>query len=277
MQEIHSIGGRNLFGDDRDRRMRTNYHHQNHHALKCPRCDSFNTKFCYYNNYNLSQPRYFCKNCRRYWTKGGVLRNVPIGGGSRKSKPSNSNNSSSSTTPPATTRKSPPPEDNSNSHSSSESSTFTTPTATAEAKTPISNATSKVFSVNSASKPEQVGSFTSLVPSTLTNDAFSFGFGNNVLDASSFRFGDSHQRGDDQVHVAQGGDSLGICQWQQQSSYQRTSLLDHQQLANGFGPLDWQGGAGNCLFDVRDVVDQSYWTHPHWSHHVNPSSLFHLP
>ncbi|XP_047306985.1 dof zinc finger protein DOF3.1-like [Impatiens glandulifera] len=52
--------------------------------LKCPRCDSMNTKFCYYNNYNLSQPRYLCKNCRRYWTKGGVLRNIPVGGGSRK-------------------------------------------------------------------------------------------------------------------------------------------------------------------------------------------------
>ncbi|CAJ1950995.1 unnamed protein product [Sphenostylis stenocarpa] len=53
--------------------------------LKCPRCDSTNTKFCYYNNYNLSQPRHFCKNCRRYWTKGGALRNIPVGGGSRKS------------------------------------------------------------------------------------------------------------------------------------------------------------------------------------------------
>ncbi|XP_073152533.1 dof zinc finger protein DOF5.7-like [Henckelia pumila] len=55
-------------------------------ALKCPRCDSSNTKFCYYNNYNLTQPRHFCKTCRRYWTKGGALRSVPIGGGSRKSK-----------------------------------------------------------------------------------------------------------------------------------------------------------------------------------------------
>ncbi|CAI0392116.1 unnamed protein product [Linum tenue] len=53
--------------------------------LKCPRCDSANTKFCYYNNYNLSQPRYFCKDCRRYWTKGGALRNIPVGGGTRKS------------------------------------------------------------------------------------------------------------------------------------------------------------------------------------------------
>ncbi|GMI68722.1 STOMATAL CARPENTER 1 [Hibiscus trionum] len=52
----------------------------------CPRCDSPNTKFCYYNNYSLSQPRHFCKTCRRYWTKGGALRNVPIGGGCRKNK-----------------------------------------------------------------------------------------------------------------------------------------------------------------------------------------------
>ncbi|XP_027349339.1 dof zinc finger protein DOF3.5-like [Abrus precatorius] len=52
----------------------------------CPRCGSSNTKFCYYNNYSSSQPRYFCKGCRRYWTKGGSLRNVPVGGGCRKSR-----------------------------------------------------------------------------------------------------------------------------------------------------------------------------------------------
>ncbi|KAL9668938.1 hypothetical protein QQ045_006479 [Rhodiola kirilowii] len=56
------------------------------HHVKCPRCDSPNTKFCYYNNYNLSQPRHFCKTCRRYWTKGGALRNVPVGGGCRKNQ-----------------------------------------------------------------------------------------------------------------------------------------------------------------------------------------------
>ncbi|KAH7865177.1 hypothetical protein Vadar_003215 [Vaccinium darrowii] len=55
-------------------------------ALKCPRCDSTHTKFCYYNNYSLTQPRYFCKTCRRYWTKGGTLRNIPVGGGCRKNK-----------------------------------------------------------------------------------------------------------------------------------------------------------------------------------------------
>ncbi|KAF8088919.1 hypothetical protein N665_0527s0037 [Sinapis alba] len=52
--------------------------------LPCPRCESTNTKFCYYNNYNFSQPRHFCKSCRRYWTHGGTLRDIPIGGGTRK-------------------------------------------------------------------------------------------------------------------------------------------------------------------------------------------------
>ncbi|KAJ6976644.1 dof zinc finger protein DOF4.6-like [Populus alba x Populus x berolinensis] len=46
---------------------------QKDQALNCPRCNSTNTKFCYYNNYSLSQPRYFCKTCRRYWTAGGSL------------------------------------------------------------------------------------------------------------------------------------------------------------------------------------------------------------
>ncbi|CAN8231209.1 unnamed protein product [Cochlearia groenlandica] len=52
----------------------------------CPRCHSDNTKFCYFNNYTSSQPRYFCKNCRRYWTQGGSLRNIPVGGSCRRLK-----------------------------------------------------------------------------------------------------------------------------------------------------------------------------------------------
>ncbi|KAG8385594.1 hypothetical protein BUALT_Bualt03G0061400 [Buddleja alternifolia] len=55
--------------------------------LKCPRCASTNTKFCYYNNYNKSQPRHFCKSCKRHWTKGGTLRNVPVGGGRKNKRP----------------------------------------------------------------------------------------------------------------------------------------------------------------------------------------------
>ncbi|GJN21991.1 hypothetical protein PR202_gb09516 [Eleusine coracana subsp. coracana] len=65
-----------------DRRLRP----QHDQPLKCPRCESTHTKFCYYNNYSPPQPRYFCKTCRRYWTKGGSLRNVPVGGGCRKNK-----------------------------------------------------------------------------------------------------------------------------------------------------------------------------------------------
>ncbi|KAL0723740.1 hypothetical protein Bca4012_038339 [Brassica carinata] len=65
-------------------------------ALKCPRCDSLNTKFCYYNNYNLTQPRYFCKACRRYWTHGGAQRNVPVGGGSRRNSKKGKNGISKS-------------------------------------------------------------------------------------------------------------------------------------------------------------------------------------
>ncbi|KAG8376885.1 hypothetical protein BUALT_Bualt09G0110600 [Buddleja alternifolia] len=64
-------------------------------ALKCPRCESTNTKFCYFNNYSLSQPRHFCKTCRRYWTRGGALRNVPVGGGCRRNKTSKSTSSKS--------------------------------------------------------------------------------------------------------------------------------------------------------------------------------------
>ncbi|KAM1340382.1 hypothetical protein ACFX2H_038785 [Malus domestica] len=54
--------------------------------LPCPRCNSMDTKFCYYNNYNVNQPRHFCKACQRYWTAGGTMRNVPVGAGRRKNK-----------------------------------------------------------------------------------------------------------------------------------------------------------------------------------------------
>ncbi|KAF3783208.1 Dof zinc finger protein DOF5-6 [Nymphaea thermarum] len=86
MQDRGGGGGLNLkppdemLGSLQDRRVKP----QAEQPQKCPRCDSLNTKFCYYNNYSLSQPRYFCKTCRRYWTKGGTLRNVPVGGGCRK-------------------------------------------------------------------------------------------------------------------------------------------------------------------------------------------------
>ncbi|KAJ7975816.1 Dof zinc finger protein like [Quillaja saponaria] len=68
-------------------------------VLKCPRCESTNTKFCYFNNYSLTQPRHFCKTCRRYWTRGGAMRNVPVGGGCRRNKRSKGSSSSRSKSP----------------------------------------------------------------------------------------------------------------------------------------------------------------------------------
>ncbi|CAN6239616.1 unnamed protein product [Urochloa humidicola] len=80
---------------------------QKEKALNCPRCNSTNTKFCYYNNYSLQQPRYFCKTCRRYWTEGGSLRNVPVGGGSRKNKRSSASSVSAATIPNNNNNKNP--------------------------------------------------------------------------------------------------------------------------------------------------------------------------
>ncbi|RLN22299.1 hypothetical protein C2845_PM07G06640 [Panicum miliaceum] len=57
--------------------------------LPCPRCNSMNTKFCYFNNYNVNQPRHHCRGCKRYWTNGGTLRNVPVGCKRRNRRPSN--------------------------------------------------------------------------------------------------------------------------------------------------------------------------------------------
>ncbi|KAL8244115.1 hypothetical protein R6Q59_010373 [Mikania micrantha] len=54
--------------------------------LPCPRCTSMDTKFCYFNNYNVNQPRHFCKSCQRYWTAGGAMRNMAVGAGRRKNK-----------------------------------------------------------------------------------------------------------------------------------------------------------------------------------------------
>ncbi|CAA6672823.1 unnamed protein product [Spirodela intermedia] len=80
---------------------------QEERHLKCPRCESTNTKFCYYNNYNLSQPRHFCKDCRRYWTKGGALRKVPVGGATRKT--SSKRSSAAAAVPPSAAASPPPP------------------------------------------------------------------------------------------------------------------------------------------------------------------------
>lgn len=67
--------------------------------LKCPRCNSLDTKFRYFNNHNLAQPRHYCKTCKRQWTVGGNLRNIPVGGKPRSNKKTKAS-SSRCTNPP---------------------------------------------------------------------------------------------------------------------------------------------------------------------------------
>ncbi|XP_058772472.1 cyclic dof factor 3-like [Vicia villosa] len=55
-------------------------------TVPCPRCNSKDTKFRYYNNFKAKQPRHFCKNCQRYWTSGGTVRKMLVEAGRRKNK-----------------------------------------------------------------------------------------------------------------------------------------------------------------------------------------------
>lgn len=99
---------------------------------KCPRCESTNTKFCYFNNYSLSQPRHFCKTCRRYWTRGGALRSVPVGGGCRRNKRSSTSTTTTKSSNNNNTSKSPASSQATNSSSTSNNnSTFSSPSAAA--------------------------------------------------------------------------------------------------------------------------------------------------
>ncbi|KAL1802337.1 hypothetical protein ACET3Z_030984 [Daucus carota] len=52
--------------------------------LRCPRCNSEETKFGYYNNNQISQPRYRCKNCKKFWTHGGKVRDISSNGRERR-------------------------------------------------------------------------------------------------------------------------------------------------------------------------------------------------
>lgn len=100
---------------------------QQQQPQKCPRCESLNTKFCYYNNYSLSQPRYFCKTCRRYWTQGGTLRNVPVGGGCRKGKRAKTSSSGDNSRSTQAQPSLPPPPPPSQAHQSVQQSLTATP------------------------------------------------------------------------------------------------------------------------------------------------------
>ncbi|KAF3501594.1 hypothetical protein F2Q69_00039942 [Brassica cretica] len=239
MQDIHDYS---MTGEGGDRRMRV---HQNnilnhHQSLKCPRCNSLNTKFCYYNNYNHSQPRHFCKNCRRYWTKGGVLRNVPVGGGCRKAKRSKSKQPPSSSS--TSTADKPTAQDGEEKPSSSESSSLPASTSTATAATAAAakgvmgadmhnlklygNGIEWSTLLGQGSSEggvfSEMGGFTAASSIATTP----FGFGGNTV---------------------------------QQQFEDRTAQADPTME---FEPLDWGSGGGDqTLFDLTSTADNAYWSH----------------
>ncbi|RVW17124.1 Dof zinc finger protein DOF5.4 [Vitis vinifera] len=265
MQDIHSMGagGGRIFGGDR--RLRP---HQNQ-ALKCPRCESLNTKFCYYNNYNLSQPRHFCKSCRRYWTKGGVLRNVPVGGGCRKTKRSKAKSSSDA-----------PRERKSNSHSSSESSSLTA-TTTRRRRPPRRRRPNPNFEMptlldhsSDGNIFPEIGSFTSLM--TGSNDPAALGF--NISDISPFKYQeqvDQNQQWQQQQQKM--SDELKMQEitagFLDQTVQVELSALQNRSNHGGFPSLDWQTSGDQGIFDLPGNVDQGYWTQSQWSDNDHPLYL----
>ncbi|KAF8399667.1 hypothetical protein HHK36_015538 [Tetracentron sinense] len=270
MQEIHSMGGGGgrIFGGDRRLRPLPNQ------ALKCPRCDSLNTKFCYYNNYNLSQPRHFCKNCRRYWTKGGVLRNVPVGGGCRKTKRSKSK-------PSSDVQK----ERKSNSHSSSESSSLTAATKTEAASVASSGSAaallnfpdSRLFVSPNNFEPSmldsleqgsdggifmEAGSFTNLM--TASNPPLPV---YNFPDISSFRLPQQQQKMTSLIPDELKMQELTAGFLDQMVPDELTGV--HNRNSNGgLTALDWQSGVDQGPFD------QGYWSQSQWTESENDPTLY---
>ncbi|XP_077216110.1 uncharacterized protein LOC143850748 [Tasmannia lanceolata] len=267
MQDLRSMASGNGRIFSGDRRMRP---HANQ-ALKCPRCDSLNTKFCYYNNYNLSQPRYFCKSCRRYWTKGGVLRNVPVGGGCRKNKRSKAKSSSDL----QKDRKS-------SSHSSSESSSLTAATTT-EASASSSSAlfnfpsSSLLPSENPSNNPENLAeasdsgifpaSFTSLM--NVSNPSI---LGLNFSDLSPFRLQQENQH-----NMTSMVEELKIQEqtagFIDQSITAEFPPVQNRMINGGLTPLEWQTNGDQGLFNLPGSIDQVYyWGQNHWIE--NDTSLY---
>ncbi|GMI67368.1 OBF binding protein 4 [Hibiscus trionum] len=297
MQGVHLIDGGGVSngggaggGGGGDRRLRP-HHHQNHQALKCPRCESPNTKFCYYNNYNLSQPRYFCKGCCRYWTKGGVLRNVPVGGGCRKAK-----RSKSKTKPPSAAAVSSPPhpgvrqqqqnqlrnQSKVNSHSSSEGSSLNVANCnvavtnndnnnsssggTAEAVSATTSHSTFYREPNNLGFLEQgadggifseIGSLTSLITSS-NNETLSFDFGTVLNRSGQWQL--QHQKNTSMgVEEITGG------------FLDPTAHVEQSNLESGFQPLDWEGSGDQDLFDRSNAVDQTYWSQIQWTDEDPPT------
>ncbi|KAK4750772.1 hypothetical protein SAY87_004254 [Trapa incisa] len=300
MEDIHAIGGEvfvGIVGDGGggggtgDRRLRTLHHlSEKHQALKCPRCESLNTKFCYYNNYNLSQPRHFCKDCRRYWTKGGVLRNVPVGGGCRKNKRSKQKSSAPGeptvvvTSEAATTTTAVQAREfKTNSRSSSESSSLTATTTTAAVEAVSTSSSMKpsgFFNVTEYSSiiahsmnteapgnhgfdqclPEltsgcglfyEMENFPNMITSSSEHPSFGF---SSVLDQDSL-WSQQQKNITDQAGDIQRSNSGCVFFNQTTQVDPPASILGRPSGDEEFGQLDWQPSSDQGLFN-----DQAFWS-----------------
>ncbi|WOH03457.1 hypothetical protein DCAR_0622855 [Daucus carota subsp. sativus] len=276
-----------IFNTGIDRRLRTNAAINHQQALKCPRCESLNTKFCYYNNYNLAQPRFYCKACRRYWTKGGVLRNVPVGGGIRKAKRSSKNKKLISTADQADAEKS------AESNSSSERSSLTATTEVVSAPSTMSSCpnlfsfatdtNSSQFPVPQVNEPgfnqqnfidpdsagsmfSDIGQFTEIMASSTTDLGFS------IADTSTFRSGNQN---DDQVQQMQ---SIRRCELYLEETTRIESKESDTKMSNdGLTDVEWRVDDQE-IYDLTGNVDEAYWSQNQWpDHHSDHSFHFHLP
>ncbi|KAL1541705.1 dof zinc finger protein DOF5.4-like [Salvia divinorum] len=279
MQDMHGIGeeigggGGGRFIGAGDRRMRPH----NHQVVKCPRCDSLNTKFCYYNNYNLSQPRHFCKSCRRYWTKGGVLRNVPVGGGSRKAKRSKPKTNASSAAAEDDAE-----EKSSAQSSSSESSSLTTAAAATATAPPISSAAAEEGSapIYTATDSAVMYNFADASFSNVNPLA------NPSLDQQP-QFASDRQSPAEQIFAAEVGSFSGMMTSPEElmmgldiatASAGKAEGLKMEDI--GKEAINWgSGGDGDGgdqgLFDLTACVDPGYWSQSDWTD--NDQSLHYLP
>ncbi|KAK4776702.1 hypothetical protein SAY86_005390 [Trapa natans] len=309
MQDLQSIAGAGMFGGAVERRLLPLTHHYNQ-SLKCPRCESTNTKFCYYNNYNLSQPRHFCKSCRRYWTKGGVLRNVPVGGGCRKNKRSKAKKSSPEQ-PDATTFTGEAPIVKAATNSAPEKLTERklSPNSSSDSSNLTAAAIAAVLITESASEqaagvassyeplairtaePNQDGA---CVHSLLGNGAEAMAFpdvGNysDIIIASSKPISSGLEFGSPLL-VQPSQDTCQQLQWDNQGQNQTLGAggvfdqtvnvdlagIDCAPCGGAFVPSDWEV-KDQGAFDLPTAVDQAYWSQGHmqWTYRdqgQNPES-----
>ncbi|KAG6481360.1 hypothetical protein ZIOFF_057960 [Zingiber officinale] len=226
--------------------------------VKCPRCDSTNTKFCYYNNYNLSQPRHFCKACRRYWTMGGVLRNVPVGGGCRKSKRPSKFTSPTSSNKNPSRRRNPLSAVRSSVDDSTAAGSATSDPSTSE---PLPDPSLLASQICVPNHNPQLGKITNadlpLPAPNIFETQSAGGFATTPSPLLGFIFPDpSTER--DKAEAAVIGPGFA----------DRAVPVDRQPAgSSGCLPSPyWDGPVEPTLFDLTGTVDpSSYWNQSHWS------------